>query len=101
MILLMLLSTIISNYVVIGTVNIYIVMICLAYFKYGSFDLVGISIFLTQRLSMATMDPAQKPMMYAMNGFFILIFNQFPSGLNLYYTVYNLLNYFQQKSIRA
>ena len=63
--------------------------------------LMGISIFLTQRLSMATMDPAQKPMMYGMNAFFILIFNGFPSGLNLYYTVYNLLNYFQQKTIRS
>ena len=63
--------------------------------------LMGFSIYLTQKLSMATMDPAQKPMMYIMNAFFILIFNGFPSGLNLYYTVYNLLNYFQQKSIRA
>ena len=50
---------------------------------------------------MATMDPAQKPMMYGMNAFFILIFNGFPSGLNLYYTVYNLLNYYQQKTIRT
>ena len=63
--------------------------------------LMGISIFLTQKLSMATMDPAQKPLMYVMNGFFILIFNGFPSGLNLYYTVYNLLNYYQQKRIRT
>ena len=62
---------------------------------------MGISIFLTQRLSMATMDPAQKPMMYIMNGFFILIFNSFPAGLNLYYTIYNLLNYYQQKTIRS
>ena len=71
---------------------------------YGSYVavlpiLMGISIFMTQRLSMATMDPSQKPIMYIMNGFFILIFNSFPSGLNLYYTVYNLLNFFQQKSI--
>ena len=63
--------------------------------------LMGISIFLTQKLSMATMDSAQKPMMYIMNGFFILIFNGFPAGLNLYYTVYNLLNYYQQKTIRS
>ena len=63
--------------------------------------LMGLSIFLTQKLSMATMDPAQKPMMYIMNGFFILIFNGFPAGLNLYYTVYNLLNYYQQKTIRS
>ena len=45
--------------------------------------LMGISIFLTQRLSMATMESSQKPMMYIMN------------------TIYNLLNYFQQKSIRT
>ena len=63
--------------------------------------LMGISIFMTQRISMATMDPNQKPVMYIMNGFFILIFNSFPSGLNLYYTVYNLLNYYQQKSINT
>ena len=62
--------------------------------------LMGLSIFLTQRVSMATMDKAQRPMMYIMNGFFVLLFNQFPSGLNLYYTVYNILNYFQQRSIR-
>ncbi len=63
--------------------------------------LMGLSIFLTQRMSMATMDSAQRPIMYIMNGFFILLFNQFPSGLNLYYTVYNILNYFQQRTIRA
>ncbi|MBT6870160.1 MAG: membrane protein insertase YidC [Candidatus Marinimicrobia bacterium] len=62
--------------------------------------LMGLSIFLTQRMSMATMDKSQRPMMYIMNGFFVLLFNQFPSGLNLYYTVYNILNYFQQRSIR-
>ena len=63
--------------------------------------LMGISIYMTQRISMATMDPNQKPVMYIMNGFFILIFNSFPSGLNLYYTVYNLLNYYQQKLINT
>ena len=63
--------------------------------------LMGISIFLTQKLSMATADPSQKPIMYIMNGVFVLIFNGFPSGLNLYYTVYNLLNYYQQKIIRS
>jgi YidC/Oxa1 family membrane protein insertase len=62
--------------------------------------LMGLSIFLTQRMSMATMDKSQRPMMYIMNGFFVLLFNQFPSGLNLYYTVYNILNFFQQRSIR-
>ncbi len=62
---------------------------------------LGISMFMTQRLSMATMDKSQKPMMYMMSAFFFLIFNSFPSGLNLYYTVYNFLNYFQQRSLKA
>ena len=39
----------------------------------------------------------QKAMMYFMNGFFILIFNQFPSGLVLYYTLFNVLTIAQQK----
>ena len=30
-----------------------------------------------------------------------LLFNTFPSGLNLYYAVYNILNYIQQKSIKS
>ena len=45
---------------------------------------LGISMFMSQRLSMASMDPKQKPMMYFMTAFFFLLFNQFPSGLNLY-----------------
>ena len=61
---------------------------------------LGISMFLSQKLSMQTMDPKQKPMMYVMSGFFFLLFNSFPSGLNLYYMVYNLLNYQQQLSMR-
>jgi len=61
---------------------------------------LGVSMFLSQRLSMATMDKSQKPMMYFMTAFFFLLFNQFPSGLNLYYTVYNILNYFQQKGLK-
>jgi YidC/Oxa1 family membrane protein insertase len=39
----------------------------------------------------------QKFMMYFMNGFFVLIFNQFPSGLVLYYTLFNVLTILQQK----
>ena len=46
MIAVMLLSSVITNYVVIGTVNIYIVMMCLAYFKYESYELLEISVFL-------------------------------------------------------
>ena len=62
---------------------------------------LGISMFFSQKLSMATMDKSQKPMMYMMSVFFFLLFNSFPSGLNLYYTVYNILNYYQQKSIKG
>ena len=62
---------------------------------------LGISMFMTQRLSMATMDKSQKPMMYMMSAFFFLLFNSFPSGLNLYYTVYNFLNYHQQKMLKG
>ena len=62
--------------------------------------LLGISMFLTQKMSMATMDAKQKPMMYIMTAFFFLLFNSFPSGLNLYYLIYNILNYLQQKSLK-
>ncbi len=62
--------------------------------------LLGVSMFLTQKMSMANMDSQQKPMMYIMSAFFFLIFNSFPSGLNLYYLIYNILNYFQQRSLK-
>ena len=39
----------------------------------------------------------QKIMQYFMMGFFFLIFNSFPSGLNLYYTLFNILTIAQQK----
>ena len=62
--------------------------------------ILGVSMFLSQRLSLATMEKSQKPIMYFMTAFFFLIFNQFPSGLNIYYAVYNILNYLQQKSLK-
>jgi len=62
--------------------------------------LMGVTLFLTMRMSSATMDKSQKPIMYFMNGFFILLFNSFPSGLNLYYTTYNLMSFIQQQSIK-
>jgi YidC/Oxa1 family membrane protein insertase len=52
-------------------------------------------------MTSSTMDKSQKPVMYFMNGFFVLLFNTFPSGLNLYYTAYNVLSFFQQRSIRS
>ena len=62
--------------------------------------ILGISMFMSQKLSMANMDPKQKPMMYIMSAFFFLLFNSFPSGLNLYYAMYNILNYFQQRGLK-
>ena len=39
----------------------------------------------------------QKLMQYFMMGFFFLLFNSFPSGLDLYYTLFNVLTIAQQK----
>ena len=61
---------------------------------------MGVTMFLVMKQSMATMDSSQKPMLYMMNAMFLLIFNSFPSGLTLYYTVYNVLSYLQQRSIK-
>jgi len=36
-----------------------------------------------------------------MTAFFFLMFNGFPSGLNLYYTLFNVLTIAQQKLIPA
>ena len=46
---------------------------------------------------MTMQDPKQKAMVYIMPIFMLLIFNQFPSGLNLYYTLFNVLTIIQQK----
>ncbi|MBT3634741.1 MAG: membrane protein insertase YidC [Candidatus Marinimicrobia bacterium] len=62
---------------------------------------MGVTMFLQQRQSMATMDKSQRPMMYMMSAFFFLLFNTFPSGLNLYYAIYNFLSFLQQRSIKA
>ena len=62
--------------------------------------LFGITMVYNMKNSMATMDPAQKPLMYIFNGFFVLLFNSFPSGLNLYYTTYNILSILQQRSLK-
>ena len=46
MIATLMLSTIITNYLVVGTVNIYLVMIYLAVFKYGQTEIIIISVLL-------------------------------------------------------
>ena len=61
----------------------------------------GVVMILTMRLTSKTMSPEQKPTMFIMQGVFMLLFNTFPAGLNLYYTTYNILSYMQQKNVRA
>ena len=45
---------------------------------------------------MTTQDPKQKAMIYIMPIFMLLIFNPLSSGLNLYYTMFNILTIIQQ-----
>ena len=60
--------------------------------------LMGSTMFIQQQMMAApNADANQKTMMYVMNVFFLFLFYSFPSGLNLYYFVFNLLSIIQQK----
>jgi YidC/Oxa1 family membrane protein insertase len=50
---------------------------------------------------MTITDPKQKSMKYIMPVFMLLIFNRLSSGLNLYYTLFNVLTMVQQKFIKT
>ena len=64
--------------------------------------LMGITMFVQMKSAPTGQGPGQqKLMLYFMNGFFILIFNQFPSGLVLYYTLFNVLTIAQQKYLSS
>jgi YidC/Oxa1 family membrane protein insertase len=56
--------------------------------------LMGITMFIQTK--MTTTDPRQKAMVWMMPVMMTLIFNSLPSGLNLYYFVFNLLAIGQQ-----
>ena len=59
---------------------------------------MGITMFLQQKLMASpSSGMQQKVSMYAMNVFFLFLFYSFPSGLNLYYSVFNILSIVQQK----
>ncbi|MCG8608880.1 membrane protein insertase YidC [bacterium] len=58
---------------------------------------MGVTMFVQQKMTMK--DPKQKAMVYLMPVFFTLLFNSFPSGLNLYYAMFNLLSILQEKLI--
>ena len=60
--------------------------------------LMGSTMFIQQKMMSApNADTQQKTMMYVMNVFFLFLFYRFPSGLNLYYFIFNLLTILQQK----
>jgi YidC/Oxa1 family membrane protein insertase len=56
--------------------------------------LMGITMFVQTK--MTTKDPRQKAMVWMMPIMMTLLFNGFPAGLNLYYTVFNILSIGQQ-----
>ena len=64
--------------------------------------LMALSMFAQQKMMQPTAATGpqadqQKMMQYFMMVFFFLLFNSFPSGLNLYYTLFNVLTIAQQK----
>jgi len=56
---------------------------------------MGVTMFIQQKMTMK--DPKQKALVYFMPIFFTLLFNSFPSGLNLYYAFFNVLSILQDK----
>jgi YidC/Oxa1 family membrane protein insertase len=56
--------------------------------------ILGISMFLQQKQTMK--DPSQKALIYMMPIMMTILFMTFPSGLNLYYIMFNLLTVGQQ-----
>lgn len=60
----------------------------------GLAALMGITMFVQQKMTVK--DPRQKMMIWLMPVLMTLLFNSFPSGLNLYYFVFNLLSIGQQ-----
>ncbi len=58
---------------------------------------MGVTMFIQQKMTIQ--DPKQKAMVYVMPIVFTLMFNNFPSGLNLYYALYNVLSILQDKFI--
>lgn len=55
---------------------------------------MGVTMFVQQKMTVT--DPRQKAMVWMMPVLMTLLFNSFPSGLNLYYFVFNLLSIGQQ-----
>lgn len=60
----------------------------------GLATLMGITMFIQQKMTVT--DPKQKAFVYIMPIMLTLLFFSFPSGLNLYYFIFNLLSIAQQ-----
>jgi YidC/Oxa1 family membrane protein insertase len=58
---------------------------------------MGVTMIIQQRMTSSATSQQQKMMMWFMPVIFLLIFNNFPSGLNLYYALFNLMTIIQQK----
>jgi YidC/Oxa1 family membrane protein insertase len=58
--------------------------------------LMGISMFVMQRITPSTMDPAQQRMMMIMPVVLVVMFSGAPAGLNLYWLASNLCSIVQQ-----
>lgn len=56
--------------------------------------LLGVTMFIQQKMSVK--DPSQKALVYIMPVMFTVLFMSFPSGLNLYYFMFNLFSIAQQ-----
>ena len=56
--------------------------------------IMGVTMFVQQKMSVK--DPRQQAMIWMMPIMMTLLFNSFPAGLNLYYTVFNVLGIGQQ-----
>jgi YidC/Oxa1 family membrane protein insertase len=56
---------------------------------------MGVTMFFQQKMTMT--DPKQKAMIYLMPVIFTFMFYSFPSGLTLYYSLFNILSLVQQK----
>lgn len=61
--------------------------------------IMAVTMFVMQKMTIK--DPKQKAMVYVMPVFMLVIFNRFPAGLNLYYSLINFLQILQQKFIHA
>jgi len=59
--------------------------------------IMAVTMIVQQRMTSTGSSQQQKMMMWIMPIFFLLIFNNFPSGLNLYYALFNLMTIIQQK----